>query len=59
MDILELNEQHDHPENVESTLRMPNRERKLTISSDYVVYLQELNFYVKEPLMIQKLFYKP
>ena len=34
-------EQHDHQENVNTTLRRSTRARKTTIPSDYVVYLQE------------------
>ena len=48
LDIPELNEQpveqHDHPENVEPILRRSTRERKSSILSDYVVYMQESNF---------------
>ncbi|KAL4380068.1 hypothetical protein GQ457_02G020870 [Hibiscus cannabinus] len=37
-------EQHDPQENFGSTLRRSTRERKSTISSDYVVYLQESDY---------------
>ncbi|RVW95033.1 Retrovirus-related Pol polyprotein from transposon TNT 1-94 [Vitis vinifera] len=37
-------EQHDPRENVDSTLRRSTRVRKPAISSDYVVYLQELDY---------------
>ena len=50
LDVPELNEQpveqHDPLENVEPTLRRSTRERKSTIPSDYVVYLQESDFNV-------------
>ena len=41
-------EQHDHVshENVNPTLRRSTRARKTTISSDYVVYLQECDYNV-------------
>ena len=37
-------EQHDHQENVNTTLRRSTRARKTTIPSDYVVYLQEYDY---------------
>ena len=37
-------EQHDPQENVDSTLRRSTRVRKPAIPSDYVVYLQELDY---------------
>ena len=62
LDILEINEQtvkqHDPLKNVDSTLTRSTRERKSSISSDYVVYLQESDLML-ELLMIQKRFHKP
>ena len=56
--IEQLVEQQDPQENDDSTLRRSITERKLTIPSNYVVYLQEADFNI-EPLMILKLFHKP
>ena len=42
--IEQLVEQHDPQENFDSTLSRSTRDRKLAISSDYVVCLQESDF---------------
>ena len=44
LEIVEPVEQHDPQENVDSTLRRSTRVRKPAIPSDYVVYLQELDY---------------
>ena len=44
LEIVEPIEQHDPQENVDSTLRRSTRVRKPAIPSDYVVYLQELDY---------------
>ena len=42
--IEQLVKQHDPQENIDSTLSRFTRERKSTIPSDYVVYLQESDY---------------
>ena len=49
----EIIEQHDPQENVDSTLRRSTRERKSTILSDYVVYLQKSDFNVGAKMILK------